>query len=120
MGGLDSAISGSTKNVLIESAWFDPGTVRKSARYHGMHTDASHIFERGADWGATPMACDRVAALILQTAGAELEGDQVAVIARHVVRHSILLRRSEIQRLLRQAIPENGVVPILRRFGFVP
>ena len=120
MGGLDSAISDSTKNILIESAWFDPATVRKSARYHLMHTDASHIFERGADWGATPMACDRVAELILQTAGGELEGDQVDVIARHVVRHSIFLRRSEIKRILGQDIPENVVVRILRRLGFVP
>ena len=50
MGGLDSAISASTRNILIESAWFDPVTIRKTARRHAMHTDASHIFERGADW----------------------------------------------------------------------
>src|SRR5947209_8652391 len=43
MGGLDSAISDGTKNILIESAWFDPATVRKTARRLGMHTDASHI-----------------------------------------------------------------------------
>jgi len=120
MGGLDSAISGSTKNVLIESAWFDPGTVRKSARYHGMHTDASHIFERGADWGAAPLACDRVAELILQTAGGELEGNLVDTIARHVVRHSIYLRCHEIRRILGQDIAESVVVRILRRLGFVP
>src|SRR5262245_11591813 len=65
MGGLDSAISNSTRNILIESAWFDPATVRKTARRHGMHTDASHIFERGADWGAAPLACNRVAELVL-------------------------------------------------------
>ncbi len=120
MGGLDSAISASTKNILIESAWFDPGTVRKSARYHGMHTDASHIFERGADWGAAPLACDRVAELILQTAGGELEGNLVDAIARHVVRHSIYLRSREIRRILGQDIPENVIVRILQRLGFVP
>jgi len=119
MGGLDTAISNSTKNVLIESAWFDPATVRKSARHHAMHTDASHIFERGADWGATPLACDRVAELILETAGGELEGDQVDNVARHIVRHSIYLRRSEIKRLLGQDIPENTVIRILRRLGFI-
>ena len=70
-----------------------------------MHTDASHIFERGADWGATSRACDRVAELILQTAGGELEGEQVDAIARHVVRHAIFLRRSEIKRILGQDIP---------------
>ncbi|HEV2965229.1 MAG TPA: phenylalanine--tRNA ligase subunit beta, partial [Candidatus Angelobacter sp.] len=120
MGGLDSAISESTRNILIESAWFDPATVRKSARLHGMHTDASHIFERGADWGATPLACDRVAELILQSAGGELEGDQVDAIARRIVCYSIFLRRSEIKRILGQDIPENVIVRILRRLGFVP
>jgi phenylalanyl-tRNA synthetase beta chain len=120
MGGLDSAISNSTRNILIESAWFDPATVRKSARYHGMHTDASHIFERGADWGATLLACDRVAELILPTAGGELEGDKVDAIARHVVRHAIYLRGSEIKRILGQDIPESVVLRILRRLGFTP
>src|SRR5258708_22472324 len=86
MGGLDSAISNTTKNILIESAWFDPATVRKTARHLGMHTDASHIFERGADWGGTGLACNRVAELVLQTAGGELEGGAVAVVARHLVR----------------------------------
>ena len=74
MGGFDTMITERTKNVLIESAWFDPATVRSMAKRHGMHTDASHRFERGADWGITPLACDRVAELILQSAGGELAG----------------------------------------------
>lgn len=118
MGGLDSAISNSTKNILIESAWFDPVTVRKMARRHGMHTDASHIFERGADWGATALACDRVAELILHTAGGELQGDAVDVIAGHVVRHSVWLRHKEIMRILGQEIPAETSARILRRLGF--
>jgi phenylalanyl-tRNA synthetase beta chain len=117
MGGLDTAISASTKNILIESAWFDPATVRKMARRLGMHTDASHIFERGADWGSTALAADRVAELILATAG-ELEGDAVDVIAGHVVRHSVWLRHSEILRHLGQDIPNTHVRRILDRLGF--
>ena len=119
MGGLDSAISGSTKNILIESAWFDPATVRKTARRLGMHTDASHIFERGADWGATSLACNRVAELILQTAGGQLEGEQVDAIAGRPVRHSIWLRHSETLRILGQEIPTELVRRILTRLGFV-
>ncbi|HEY6305318.1 MAG TPA: phenylalanine--tRNA ligase subunit beta [Candidatus Angelobacter sp.] len=118
MGGLDSAISASTKNILIESAWFDPATVRKTARRHGMHTDASHIFERGADWSATALACDRVAELILASAGAELEGEPVDAIAGHVVRHSIWLRRQEVLRILGQEIDSETTARILRRLGF--
>src|SRR5215471_2808363 len=118
MGGLDTAISASTKNILIESAWFDPATVRKMARRLGMHTDASHIFERGADWGSTALAGDRVAELILATGGGELEGDAVDVIAGHVVRHSVWLRHSEILRHLGQDIPSTQVRRILERLGF--
>src|SRR5215467_7219597 len=118
MGGLDTAISASTKNILIESAWFDPATVRKMARRLGMHTDASHIFERGADWGSTALAADRVAELTLATAGGELEGDPVDVIAGHVVRHSVWLRHSEILRHLGQDIPIAQVRRILERLGF--
>src|SRR5258707_11112834 len=113
MGGLDSAISESTKNILIEAAWFDPASVRKTARYHGMHTDASHIFERGADWGATALACDLVAGLILETAGGELEGAPVDVIAGHIVRHSLWLRKSEVTRQLGLEIPREEIVRIL-------
>src|SRR5215469_7931425 len=118
MGGLDSAISDSTRNILIESAWFDPATVRKTARRHGMHTDASHIFERGADWGAAPLACNRVAELVLAAAGGELEGELVDAIARHIPRHALLLRRDEILRLLGQEIADREIVRILSRLGF--
>jgi phenylalanyl-tRNA synthetase beta chain len=120
MGGLDTAISGSTKNILIESAWFDPATVRRTARRLGMHTDASHIFERGADWGATALACDRVAELILQTAGGELEGQPVDAIAGHIVRHALWLRHSEVKRHLGQDIPLPTIQRIMTRLGFTP
>jgi phenylalanyl-tRNA synthetase beta chain len=118
MGGLDTAISNATKNILIESAWFDPVTIRKTARRHGMHTDASHIFERGADWGTTALACDRVAELILASAGGELEGEAVDAVAGHVVRHSLWLRHKEIARILGREIPAETSARILRRLGF--
>ena len=54
MGGFDSMITEKTRNILIEAAWFDPVIVRRTARRHGLHTDASHRFERGADYGAPP------------------------------------------------------------------
>jgi phenylalanyl-tRNA synthetase beta chain len=82
-----------------------------------MHTDASHIFERGADWGATALACDRVAELVLQTAGGTLEGEAVDAIARRIPRHALLLRRDEVLRLLGQEIPDREVVRILSRLG---
>jgi phenylalanyl-tRNA synthetase beta chain len=120
MGGLDSAISESTRDILIESAWFDPATVRKTARRLGMHTDASHIFERGADWSATLLACDRVAELILATAGGELEGDAVDAIAGHIVRHSLWLRHNEVLRHLGKDIPSDEIRRMFKRLGFTP
>lgn len=118
MGGLDSAISATTTNILIESAWFDPATVRKTARRLGMHTDASHIFERGADWGNTTLACNRVAELVLASAGGELEGELVDAIARRIPRHALLLRRDEVLRILGQEIADKEIVRILSRLGF--
>jgi phenylalanyl-tRNA synthetase beta chain len=120
MGGLDTAISATTKNILIESAWFDPATVRKTARRLGMHTDASHIFERGADWGATALACNRVAELIMASAGGELEGEPVDAVAGHVVRHSLWLRHSEVLRHLGKDIPSDEILRIFKRLGFAP
>src|SRR5579863_3277814 len=72
MGGYDTMITEKTKNILIESAWWDPGTVRKMSRRHGIHTDASHRFERGADFESTILSCDRVASLILDSGAGEL------------------------------------------------
>lgn len=118
MGGFDSMITEKTKNILIESAWFDPITIRKTARRHGMHTDASHRFERGADWGATSLACARVAELILQSAGGELTGGEMDVIARKLNRPAVKLNRSELLRILGQEIPASDVERILRRLGF--
>jgi phenylalanyl-tRNA synthetase beta chain len=112
-------ITSKTRNVLIESAWFDPASVRRTARRHGMHTDASHRFERGADWGATPLACDRVAELILEAAGGKLGGYNDAV-ARSLHRSPIHLERAEVRRILGQEIPEADTTHILKRLGFVP
>ena len=118
MGGFDSMITEKTKNVLIESAWFDPATVRSMAKRHGMHTDASHRFERGADWGITPVACDRVAELILETAGGVLTGERIDAVARKVERPAIMLHSSEVKRNLGIDIEPAGIRRILRSLGF--
>ena len=118
MGGFDSMITEQTKNVLIESAWFDPATVRSMAKRHGMHTDASHRFERGADWDITSLACDRVAELILASAGGELHGEQIDAVARKPERAPITLHRSEVNRILGIDLDEDEIQLILVRLGF--
>src|SRR5262249_46185202 len=69
MGGLDTAVTEATRSVLLEAAWWDPATVRRTARRLGLHTDASHRFERGADIDAIPGALNLAARLLLEAAG---------------------------------------------------
>jgi phenylalanyl-tRNA synthetase beta chain len=118
MGGFDTMITERTRNVLIESAWFDPVAIRKSSRRHGMHTDASHRFERGADFAATFMACARVTQLILESAGGELQGEEIDVVARRIGRTPVPLSRREVLRILGEEIDETEIERILRRLGF--
>jgi phenylalanyl-tRNA synthetase beta chain len=72
MGGLATAVTPATRNVLLEAAWWDPAAIRRTARRLGMHTDASHRFERGADPEAIPEALDRAAAILLGGPGGAL------------------------------------------------
>ena len=118
MGGFDTMITNKTRNILIESAWFDPVGIRKSSRRHGLHTDASHRFERGADFGATSLACARVAQRILQSGGGNLEGGEIDEVARHLDQAPVVLRLSEVRRILGEALRTNEVLRILRRLGF--
>ncbi len=118
MGGFDTMITDKTRNILIESAWFDPTTVRKMARRHALHTDASHRFERGADFESTILSCDRVAELILESGGGELIGDAVDVIAMRVDQAPIALNLPEVLRILGERLPTEEIVRILEHLGF--
>jgi len=117
MGGFDTMITDKTRNILIESAWWDPITVRKMSRRHGLHTDASHRFERGADFESTILSCSRVAELILQSGG-ELVGEPIDVIARHIDQAPIALRLSEVHRILGPGLNADQIIRILKRLGF--
>jgi phenylalanyl-tRNA synthetase beta chain len=104
MGGWDSMITAETKNILVEAAWFDPASVRRSSRRHGLHTDASHRFERGADLNACATANARVSKLVLESGGAP-EGKLIDVVvpsvaARTALRPPIALSLGQVQRHL--------------------
>jgi phenylalanyl-tRNA synthetase beta chain len=118
IGGFDTMITENTRNVLVESAWFDPVTVRKSAKRHLLHTDASHRFERGADWGATPIACAMVAQRIADWGGAESVSEEIDEVAREITRPPIPLRFTEVQRLLSGEIGVTDIERILTKLGF--
>jgi len=118
MGGFDTMITAKTKKILIESAWFDPGAVRKSSKRHLLHTDASHRFERGADYGATSLACARVAQRILESAGGQLHGNEIDVIARPLDQAPVVLRIPEVDRVLGEKLDTEEILRILRALGF--
>jgi len=118
MGGFDTMITEKTKNVLIESAWWDPVTIRKMSRRHALHTDASHRFERGADYDSCPLSCERVVELILASGGGELVGGLIDVIARPMPRPTVTLRLSEVKRHLGKELGRDEVQRILARLGF--
>jgi phenylalanyl-tRNA synthetase beta chain len=118
MGGFDTMITERTKNVLIESAWWDPIMVRKMARRHGLHTDASHRFERGADFESTVLSVNRVAELILTSGGGELVGDVVDVLARHMDQAPLALHLSEVRRILGNQPSADEIVRLLKQLGF--
>jgi phenylalanyl-tRNA synthetase beta chain len=119
MGGFDTMITEKTRNILIESAWWDPVTVRKTARRHGIHTDASHRFERGADFESTILSCDLVAGLILESGGGELVGDVVDVVSKKMDQAPIVLQVSEVRRILGGDLTGGHIFHILKKLGFV-
>src|SRR5438094_10650729 len=118
MGGFDTMITQKTRNVVIESAWWDPVTIRKSSRRHGLHTDASHRFERGADFESTALSCDRVAELILESGGGELAGGVIDVVARSVDLAPVALHISEVHRILGASLEAREIYRILSKLGF--
>jgi phenylalanyl-tRNA synthetase beta chain len=119
MGGYDTMITEKTRNILIESAWWDPVTVRRMSKRHGIHTDASHRFERGADFESTVPSTNRVAELILNSGGGELVGNVIDVIARKLDLAPVELDRREVKRILGQDISDIEISRILARLGFV-
>ncbi len=119
MGGFDTMITEKTKNILIESAWWDPVTVRRMSKRHGIHTDASHRFERGADFESTVVSTNRVAELILDSGGGTLIGDVIDVIARKMDLAPVELDLREVHRILGEKISALEIDRILTRLGFL-
>jgi phenylalanyl-tRNA synthetase beta chain len=118
MGGEESEISSATKFVLLESAWFDPVSIRRTAKFHGMHTEASHRFERGADIEMAPVALDRAAQLIRELASGEILRGVIDVYPRPLQLPDLQLRRREIRRILGAEVLTEEVDRVLRSLGF--
>jgi len=114
MGGWDTMITAGTKNILVEAAWFDPASVRRSSRRHGLHTDASHRYERGADFNAPPVGNALVTKLILEGCGGSIEGELVDVVVPEAAvktanRPAIALSVAEVRRHLGRTLDSKGI-----------
>ncbi len=118
MGGEDSEVSAGTTRVLLESAHFQPSSIRRTAKRHALHTEASHRFERGADLDAVVPAVDRAAALIAELAGGTVAPGRIDVYPQPQPPRRVTLRYERVERLLGVAIPEAECRRILGTLGF--
>src|SRR5256885_2425432 len=120
MGGAETEISFSTKNVLIECAWFEPVAIRRAARFLKLHTEASTRFGRGADPEMAELASRRAAELILQLAGGELLAGVVDIYPGKRAPKKIRVTRAEILRVMGADVPDKQVEASLSALGFAP
>ena len=120
MGGADTEISFSTKNILLECAWFDPIVVRRTSKALGLRSEASYRFERGADPETAELASRRAAELIQQLAGGEILAGVVDIYPRREPEGKIELSRKELLRVMGADVPDRDIEAILSALGFRP
>ncbi|MCF0210767.1 MAG: phenylalanine--tRNA ligase subunit beta [Bacteroidales bacterium] len=113
-GGQESGITESTKNIFLESAYFNPVVIRKAARYHGLQTDASFRYERGADPNITVYALKRAALLIKELAGGKISSEINDVYPQEITRARIELSYSYLDNLVGQVIERDEIEKILK------
>ena len=118
MGGEETEISERTTDVLIESAYFNPASVRHTAKALGMDSDASYRFARGVDFDAQVRAADRVAQLVSEIAGGRILKGTIDVYPSPITADSVALRESRIQRLTGLKVPIRRVAEILTALEF--
>jgi phenylalanyl-tRNA synthetase beta chain len=120
MGGEDSEISDATVDVLIESAYFEPDSIRRTARALGMDTEASRRFERGADYGGLLFAQARCIQLICEIAGGVATADAVDVYKQLPPERRITFRPARVETLTGLRVAPSEINRILIALGFVP
>jgi phenylalanyl-tRNA synthetase beta chain len=113
LGGLNSGISNSTTNIFLESAYFDPVSIRKSAKRHGISTDASFRFERGIDPEKTKYVLKYAASLISEITGGEISSDPSDEYSKKIKDKQVFLSFENINKLIGQKIPKETVKEIL-------
>ena len=118
LGGIDSGVTEKTTDVFLESACFDPVTIRKSSKRHGIKTEASFRFERGSDFEITTYALKRAAMLIKEVAGGQISSDIDDVIARKPEPLNIDLQLFLVHQLIGKEIQVQEIQSILEDLDF--
>jgi phenylalanyl-tRNA synthetase beta chain len=117
MGGENSEINSSTKNLLIESAYFNPSSIRRTSRALGLSTDASYRFERGTDPNNTLYSAQRAAQLISEICNGEVAKGNIDVYPKKISPIEIILRYKTVERILGYKIDNKRIGEILKSLG---
>jgi len=112
-GGKESGVSESTTSIFLESAYFNPVSVRKTAKRHQLNTDASFRFERGIDPSITDYALKRAALLIQEVAGGEITSDLIDIYPKKIDDFSVFLNFNKVTKIIGQEIPKDIIKKIL-------
>src|SRR3984893_12843255 len=120
MGGVETEIHAATNTILLEAAWFDPISVRRTSKALGLRTEASMRFERGADMEMAELASRRCAELIQQFGGGEVLAGVVDIYPGRKAPPAIDLTRKEVLRVMGADVPDADIEAILSALGFAP
>ncbi|WP_100613051.1 phenylalanine--tRNA ligase subunit beta [Confluentibacter lentus] len=112
-GGMHSGVSESTTNIFLESAYFNPVSIRKSAKRHGLNTDASFRFERGIDPNITEYALKCAALLIQEVAGGEITSDIIDIYPKKIEDFQVRFSFENAKKLIGEEIPKETIKRIL-------
>ncbi|HZP35327.1 MAG TPA: phenylalanine--tRNA ligase subunit beta [Methylomirabilota bacterium] len=118
MGGADSEVTGATTRVLLEAAYWDPGSIRRTSRALGLSTDAAYRFERGGDIEAPPDVLGRAAQLMAELGGGAVAKGVIDVYPEPRPHRRVALRMSRVERVIGASPPREGAVRILQALGF--
>ena len=112
-GGINTGVTENTKSIFLESAYFDPVSIRKTAKRHGLNTDASFRFERGVDINNVEYCLRRAALLIREIAGGDITSDIIDLYPRKKDDYQVFLSFEKIETLIGQKIPADTIKSIL-------
>ncbi len=118
MGGENSEVSENTKNILIESAYFRPSAIRKTAKKLGLQTDASYRFERGCNPDITILAVQRAAQLIAELGNGTIAKGEIDVYPTVIKKKNVNIRFARITKILGFSVPDETVKNIFLKLGF--